>query len=113
MRHRNIALFLLFSFLLAVSVWGREDRLVNTGTASAAEGKVITNNDRNGNTNVDLHVKHIATPRSLTPARQASQLWVQPRRKDAQFLRGLRVNEDLDGSLNATTPHRDFEMFLP
>lgn len=112
MRHRNIALFLLFSFLLATAAWGREDRLVNTGTAPAAEGKVITENDRNGNTSVEIHVKHMATPHSLTPAKQAYLVWVQPRGKDPELLGALRVNEDLEGSLKATTPYKDFELLI-
>lgn len=112
MRHRNIALFLLFSFLLAASAWGREDRLVNTGAAPAAEGKVITTNDRNSNTNVEVHVKHMATPQSLTPAHQTYLVWVQPRGKDPELLGALRVNEDLEGSLKATTPYKDFEVLV-
>ena len=112
MRHRNIALFLLFSFLLAVTAWGREDRLVNTGAAPAAEGKVTTDNDRNGNTHVDVQVKHMATPQSLTPAKQTYLVWVQPRGKDPELLGALRVNEDLEGSLKATTPYKDFEIFV-
>jgi hypothetical protein len=112
MRQRNIALFLLFSFLLAVFAWGREDRLVNTGAAPAAEGKVITDNDRNGNTHIEIHVKHMATPQSLTPARQAYLVWVQPRGKEPELLGALRVNEDLEGSLKATTPYKDFEVLV-
>lgn len=112
MRHRNIALFLLFTFLLALTAWGREDRLVNTGAAPAAEGKVITDNDRNGNTHVDVQVKHMATPQSLTPAKQTYLVWVQPRGKDPELLGALRVNEDLEGSLKATTPYKDFEIFV-
>ena len=112
MRHRNLALLLVFSFLAALTLWAREDRLVNTGTAPAAEGKVITDNDRNGDTNVDVHVKHMATPQSLTPARQAYLVWVQPRGKDPELLGALRVNSDLEDSLKATTPHKDFEIFV-
>jgi hypothetical protein len=112
MRHRNIALFLLFSFLLGISAWGREDRLVNTGAAPAAEGKVTTDNDRNGNTKVEVEVKHMATPQSLTPAKQAYLVWVQPRGKDPELLGALRVNEDLEGTLKATTPYKDFEIFV-
>jgi hypothetical protein len=112
MRHRNLALFLLFSFLLTVTAWGREDRLTNTGAAPAAEGKVITNNDRNGNTNVEVEVKHMATPQSLTPAKQGYLVWVQPRGKDPELLGALRVNEDLQGSLKATTPYKEFEVFV-
>ena len=107
MRHRTIALFLLFSFLLATAAWGREDRLTNTGAAPAAEGKIITDNDRNGNTGVDIQVKHMATPQSLTPAKQTYLVWVQPRGKDPELLGALRVNENLEGSrknMAAPTP---------
>jgi hypothetical protein len=82
MRHRKVALFLLFSFLLATTAWGREDRLTNTGAAPAAEGKIITDNDRNGNTGVDIEVKHMAMPQSLTPAKQTYLVWVQARGKE-------------------------------
>jgi hypothetical protein len=112
MRHRNIALFLLFSFLLATAAWGREDRLINTGAAPAAEGKVLTDNDRNGNTGVEVHVKHMATPQSLTPARQTYLVWVQPRGKEPELLGALRVNEDLEGSLKAATPYKTFDIFI-
>ena len=112
MRHRTIALFLLFSFLLATAAWGREDRLTNTGAAPAAEGKVITDNDRNGNTGVNIEVKHMATPQSLTPPKQTYLVWVQPRGKDPELLGALRVNENLEGSLKATTTYKDFEVLI-
>jgi hypothetical protein len=112
MRHRNLALFLLFTFLLAAAAWGREDRLVNTGAAPAAEGKVITSNDRNSNTSVEVSVKHMATPQSLTPAKQTYLVWVQPRGKDPELLGALRVNGDLEGTLKATTPYKDFDVLV-
>jgi hypothetical protein len=80
------------------------------GTAPAAEGKIITDNDRN--TGVEIHVKHMATPQSLTPARQAYLVWVQPRGKDPELLGALRVNKDLEGSLKAATTYKDFEVFI-
>src|ERR1051325_851625 len=93
MRQRTIALFLLFSFLLDTVAWGREDRLTNTGASPAAEGKVITDNDRNGNTGVEIQVRHMATPQSLTPPKQTYLVWVQPRGKDPELLGALRVND--------------------
>jgi hypothetical protein len=84
----------------------------NTGAAPAAEGKVITDNDRNGNTGIEIHVKHMATPQSLTPAKQTYLVWVQPRGKDPELLGALRVNEDLEGSLKAATTYKDFEIFI-
>jgi hypothetical protein len=112
MRHRTVTLFLLFSFLLATAAWGREDKLTNTGIAPAAEGKIITDNDRNGNTGIEIHVKHMATPQSLTPARQSYLVWVQPRGKDPELLGALRVNSDLEGSLKAATTYKNFEVFI-
>jgi hypothetical protein len=112
MSHRKIILFLVSSLLLAAAAWGREDRLVNTGSAPAAEGKVITDTDRNGNTGVQVQVKHMATPQSLTPAKQGYLVWVQPRGKDPELLGTLRVNENLEGSLTATTPHKEFDIFV-
>src|SRR5579871_3175104 len=112
MRHRNLVLFFGLIFLLSVIAWGREDRLANTGATPAAEGKVVSSNDRNGNTQLDVQVKHLATPSSLTPAKNAYVVWVQPRGKDPEVLGVLRVNENLEGSLKATTPYKDFEIFV-
>jgi hypothetical protein len=112
MRQRTIALFLLFSFLLATAAWGREDRLTNTGLAPAAEGKVTTDKDRNGNTGIDIQVKHMATPQSLTPAKQTYLVWVQPRGKDPELLGALRINSDLEGSLKAATTYKTFDVLI-
>ncbi|MGZ4856354.1 MAG: hypothetical protein ACXVKH_14400 [Candidatus Angelobacter sp.] len=112
MRHRTVTLFLLFSFLLASAAWGREDRLTNTGVAPAAEGKIITDTDRSGNTGIEIHVKHLATPQSLTPPRQGYLVWIQPRGKDPELLGAIRVNADLEGSLKTATTYKDFEVLI-
>lgn len=112
MTNRRLLGLTIVFILLATAVWAREDKLTNTGTAPAAQGKVITGNDRNGNTEVDVQVKHMATPQSLTPAKQAYLVWVQPHGQPAQLLGTLRVNEDLEGSLKASTPYKDFDVFI-
>jgi hypothetical protein len=61
---------------------------------------------------VEVQVKHMATPQSLTPARQGYLVWVQPRGKDPELLGTLRVNEGLEGSLKAITPYKEFEVFV-
>jgi len=110
--NRNTVLLVIFTFLLTAALWGREDRLTNTGATPAAMGKVTTDNDRNGNTGVEIEVKHMAAPQSLTPAKTAYVVWVQPRGKDPELLGLLRVNSDLEGSLKATTPYKDFDIFI-
>jgi hypothetical protein len=37
---------------------------------------------------------------------------VQPRGKDPELLGALRINEDLEGSLKATTPYKDFDVLV-
>lgn len=112
MRNRKFLVLAALSFILVVAAWAREDKLINTGTAPAAEGKVTTSTDRNGNTEVDVHVKHMATPQSLTPAKQSYMVWVQPHGKEAELLGALRINSDLEGSLKSSTTNKDFDVLI-
>jgi hypothetical protein len=112
MRNRKFTFLAALSFILVVTAFAREDRLVNTGTAPAAQGKINTSKDRNGNTEVEVQVKHMATPQSLTPAKQGYMVWVQPRGKNAELLGALRVNSDLAGSLKSSTTYKDFDVLI-
>lgn len=112
MKNRKLIVLTLISFVLALAAAAREDKLTNTGAAPAAEGKVITGNDRNGNTSVEIQVKHMAAPQSLTPPRSTYLVWVQPRGQAAELLGALRVNSDLEGSLKASTTYKDFDVLI-
>jgi hypothetical protein len=112
MSYRKIPTLLLIGLFLTAASSGREGRLFNTGATPAAEGKVITSADRNGNTQVEVQVKHLATPQKLTPPRQAYLVWVQPRGKPPELLGVLRVNDKLEGSLTGTTPYKVFDISL-
>lgn len=113
MRHSRLALFIAIVFVFATAAWSREDKLTNTGVAPAAQGKVTTSTDRNGNTEVEIKVEHVATPQSLTPPRQTYLVWVQPRGEQAELLGALRINSDnLEGSLKGTTRYKDFEVLV-
>jgi hypothetical protein len=54
----------------------------------------------------------MAMPQALTPARQAYLVWVQPRGKEPELLGVLRVNDELEGSLTASTPNKDFDILI-
>src|SRR5215469_10866954 len=108
--HKALIVFVTILFLTALAAG--DDRLVSTGVAPGAEGKVITNVDRNGNTEVEVQVKHLANAEKLTPAKQGYVVWVQPRGRDPEPLGTLRVNENLEGSLKATTPYKTFDVFV-
>lgn len=112
MRQTKFALLIAIAIVLTTVAWSREDKLTNTGLTPAAEGKVVTSTDRNGNTEVEVQVKHVARPQALTPPRQSYLVWVQPRGTQPQLLGALRVNEDLEGSLKATTTYKDFDVLV-
>ena len=109
---KTLILIVTIFFLTALAAAAEEDRLVSTGVAPAAEGKVVTNVDRNGNIEVEVQVKHLASADKLTPAKQTYFVWVQGRGKDPEPLGTLRVNENLEGSVKATTPYKTFDLFV-
>lgn len=98
--------------LLVCSVWAREDRMHGTSIAPAAEGKIVTSTDRSGNTKVHVTVHHMADPSKLAPAQTAYIVWIQPRGEQAQMAGKLRVNEDLDGTLDTVVPFKVFDVFI-
>lgn len=112
MMHRNPGWILLLALVLAATAWAREDRLISTGIAPAAEGKVITGTDRNGNTDIEVQVKHLAAADKLTPPKQMYLVWIQARGKEPELLGVLRVNENLEGSLKSSTPYKTFDILL-
>lgn len=112
MMRRRTAWVLLTVLVFAAASWAREDRLNNTGIAPAAEGKVITGTDSNGNTQVEVQVKHLAGAEKLTPPRQVYLVWVQARGKDPELLGALCVNDKLEGTLKSSTPYKDFDIFV-
>jgi hypothetical protein len=112
MRQTKTILLIVISVLLATAAWSREDKLKNTGMDPSAQGTIVTSTDRNGNTEVEVKVKHLAKPQKLVPPRQAYVVWVQPKGAQPELLGALRVNEDLEGSLKATTTQKDFEVLI-
>jgi hypothetical protein len=113
MRRTQVAWAAMLALLLATVVaWAREDKLTNTGVAPAAQGKVITSTDRNGNTSVEVEVEHLANPQSLKPAKEAYLVWIQQSGQSPQLLGALRVNEELKGTLKGSTPFTNFDVII-
>jgi hypothetical protein len=82
-----------------------------TGAESpAAEGTVEATRGENGNTKLDLRVKHLAAPSKLADDASVYVVWVQPSKGVVQNIGALEVNEDLVGRLQTTTPHAAFTL---
>jgi hypothetical protein len=87
-------------------------QLIADSSVPAARGQVNTSKDDNGNIRVKLKVRHLAKPTSLTPAKQAYVVWVQGKAAEPEKIGMLQVNDNLDGSLEATSSHKEFDIFI-
>lgn len=83
----------------------RDIRLTADPSVPAAEGKAELKRDRNGNLRLKVEVKHLAPPTKLTPPKQAYVVWIQGRGKEPENHGQLKVNADLNGSFEGTTPY--------
>jgi hypothetical protein len=113
MKRKVLAMLCLLTALSAVSLlWAREDHLVSSTLAPAARGTVHSETDRNGNTGLKVEVKHLAKPHDLQSGYSSYVVWVQPRGQSPTNAGELRVNDDLQGSLETSTPYKQFDLFV-
>ncbi len=113
--HRPISVMALASVgLLAVSQAGcagapkqtMESSVENTsgqGTVSAKAGP-------NDNTQIEVRVKHLSEPARVASDASVYVVWIQPRNAEIQNVGALKVDADLVGKLDTTTPHRTFTL---
>jgi hypothetical protein len=82
--------------------------------ASAAnrtgQGTVDAKVGDNGNTDVEVRVKHLAEPSKVAADASVYVVWLKPRNAAIQNVGALEVDTDLVGQLNTTTPHRAFTL---
>lgn len=76
----------------------------------ASEGTVNATEGDNGNTNLEIRVKHLAHPSQMASDATVYVVWVQPRNTSRQNVGALVLNDNLEGSLNTVTPHSEFTL---
>lgn len=112
---RSISAIIIGIVLLFATVAQAKDfKLINDQSVPGATGKVDVSKDHNGNYRVKVEVEHLAKPTGLTPPKQNYIVWIQRRDNQPVLLGELRVNGDLKGTLEATTPavSDQFEVFV-
>ena len=87
------------------------------GTSSqipAAEGTVRLRNTNNGNVEIKLSVKHLATPGRIVPGANVFVVWVRGLApgSESQNLGALRVDKNLSGKMTAVTAMPSFDLFI-
>lgn len=78
----------------------------------AGEGTVQVKGGDNGNTEVEVEVKHLAPPARVEADSSVYVVWIQPHNAQIQNVGALEVNGDLVGKLDTTTPHRAFTLTI-
>ncbi len=72
------------------------------------EGTVQATLGDNGNTTLQVRVKHLAQPSRVAEDASTYVVWIQPHNADIQNVGALRIDDDLIGKLDTKTPHRAF-----
>jgi len=78
----------------------------------ASEGTVKATKADNGNTDLEIHVKHLAQPSQVASEATVYVVWVEPRNTARQNVGALTLNDNLEGSLNTTTPYSQFMLAI-
>ncbi len=113
MKRTVISSTLVLALFLCAALWAKEFHFSNSSSvAPGAAGRVDVDHDRNGNTALKIHVYHLADPEKLSPPKSVYVVWVQPPGKPPVSVGQLKVNEDLEGTLTATTPFKAFDTFI-
>ncbi|HTC94278.1 MAG TPA: hypothetical protein VK699_12630 [Terriglobales bacterium] len=113
MKRTVISSALAFALFFCAALWAKEIHFNNgSSVAPGAAGRVDVDKDRNGNTELKIHVYHLADPEKLSPPKTVYVVWVQPPGKSPVNTGQLKVNGDLEGTLTATTPFKAFDTFI-
>ena len=77
----------------------------------AGEGTVEAKRGDNGNTEIEVRVKHLAAPAKVAADSSVYVVWIRPGADGRiQNVGALEVDAELVGRLKTTTPHRAFRL---
>ena len=107
---------LLPAVLAMVMFWpfggGKKVQMMSGTVTPGAQGTVTVHTSGNNNVKLDIKVKNLANPASLTPPENVYVLWVQPPGQPPQNQAEIKVNGDENGGLNTETSFKRFKVFI-
>jgi hypothetical protein len=111
---QGVVIAVLLTSVLAGASGAATFRLGSSPSIPAAEGKVKLRHTSNGNTEIQLEVKHLAPPARIDATTSVFVVWVRGLEAGAQpqSLGALRTNKKLSGKLKSVTSLREFDLFL-
>lgn len=119
-RYSNHSLCIASVFLIAAGtsacgMFGSSDAKQPMHASSentSGEGTVEAKLGENGNTDIEVLVKHLSSPSKVEADASVYVVWLQPRNAEIQNLGALRVDDNLVGTFNTTTPHTSFTLSI-
>jgi len=112
MRHASLVAGILILCSIVGIAFAGEVPLIADPSVPGATAKIDFEHDKNHNIKFHIEAKHLARPDSLTPAKTAYIVWIQPRGKDPEKAGVLTVDQNLEGSFRGTTPYQTFDVFV-
>ena len=104
--------------LLIVLTWvvlglAEDAHMKNVSTLQpAADAQLTHQKDDNGNVKIKIHTYHLAKPDSLTPARDAYVVWIEPNGQPPQNMGVIKVNANLESEFTTRTPFKKFKVYI-
>jgi hypothetical protein len=107
-----VPVLLLTCLFLLVACGGKRVPLTASTTVPAATATADLHRDKNGNTVLELRVKHLAKPENLSPPKSVYVVWIQPTGSNPIKEGQLQVNNNLDAEFRAPTTYKEFAIFV-
>src|SRR3954464_2753020 len=116
-KSRNAMKKFIFGFVLAFALsafsWAEDLHMKNVSTNQpAADAQLTHQKDDNGNVKVKIHFYHLAKPDSLTPAKDACVIWIEPNGQPPQNMGAVKVNDNLESEFQTRTPFNVFKVYV-
>jgi hypothetical protein len=110
--YKIFGVIILIAASLTMASAAHKYKLNPSSIVPAAAGEIDVDKDRNGNTALDLKVKHLAKPDNLTPPQTAYVVWIQSQGGNPENQGQLKVNDKLEGEFKTVTPYKSFQIFI-
>lgn len=91
---------------------GKKIHMNSAQEVPAAHGTIQATTTDNGNTKLDIKVRALAMPSALTPPQGTYVVWIQPPGHNPVNEGALKVDGNLKGEMETTTPYKDFKVFI-
>jgi len=86
--------------------------MTSSAENTSGQGTVEAKLGDNGNTKLEVRVKHLSSPAKVAADASVYVVWIRPHNAEIQNVGALMVDDDLVGHLDTTTPHRAFTLSI-